>query len=174
MLGDDDFGLALDVFVLAVVILFAMDEGYDVGVLLDGAGLAEVGEQRLLVAGALFGSAGELREGDDGDAEFFGEGFEAAGDAADFLGAVLELFLRAAGGAGHELEVVDDDEVEGAFLLAEAAGLGAHFGEGDAGGVVDEHLGVHEAVERGDELALVFAGDEAGLEFSRADHGLAG
>ncbi len=37
LLGDDDFGLAFDVFVLAVVILFAMDEGYDVGVLFDGA-----------------------------------------------------------------------------------------------------------------------------------------
>ena len=48
-------------------------------------------------------------------------------------------------------------------LLAEAAGLGAHLGEGDAGGVVDEHLGGHESVEGGDELGLVFAGDEAGL-----------
>src|ERR1700734_3862611 len=31
-----------------------------------------------------------------------------------------------------------------------------------------------EAVERGDELALVFAGDEAGLEFAAANHGFAG
>jgi hypothetical protein len=40
--------------------------------------------------------------------------------------------------AGHQLQVVDDDEVELALLLLQAAGLGAHLGQGDAGRVVDE------------------------------------
>ena len=93
LLGDDDLGLALDVFVFAVVVLFAVDEGDDVGVLLDGAGFAEVGEQRFFVAGALLRATGELRQCYDRDAEFFGEGLEAAGDGADFLGAVFELGL---------------------------------------------------------------------------------
>ena len=57
LLGDDDFGLAFEVFVFAVVIFFAMDEADDVGILLDRAGLAEVREQGLFVAGALLGTA---------------------------------------------------------------------------------------------------------------------
>src|SRR6201999_2141160 len=56
LLGNDDLGLALEVFVLAVVILLAMNERDHVRVLLDGARLAEVGEQRLLVASALLAS----------------------------------------------------------------------------------------------------------------------
>jgi hypothetical protein len=81
-------GIGLAVFV-AVVVAFAVDEGDDVGVLFDGAGFAEVGEERLLVAAALLGGAGELREREDGDVQFFGERFEAARDGRDFLGAVL-------------------------------------------------------------------------------------
>jgi hypothetical protein len=60
LLGDDDLGLALHVFIVAVVVLLAVDEGDHVGVLLDGAGLAQVAEQGLLVAGALLAAAGEL------------------------------------------------------------------------------------------------------------------
>ena len=72
LFGDDDLGFAFEVFVFAVVVLLAVDEADDVGVLLDGAGFAEVGEERLLVAGALLGASGELGEGYDGDAEFLG------------------------------------------------------------------------------------------------------
>ena len=50
LLGDDDLGLALGlgVFVavlVLVVVAVAVDEGDDIGVLLDGAGLAEIGQQ---------------------------------------------------------------------------------------------------------------------------------
>ena len=78
LLCDDDLGFALQVFVLAVVVFFAVDEADDVGVLLDGAGFAEVGEHGALVAGALFVGTRELGGGDDGDFELLGEGFEAA------------------------------------------------------------------------------------------------
>src|SRR6185437_12736246 len=60
LLGDDDLRLALEVFVLAVVVLLAMDERNHVRILLNGAGFAQVREQRLLVAGALFASTREL------------------------------------------------------------------------------------------------------------------
>ena len=66
LLGDDDLGLAFEVFVLAVVVLLAVDEADYVGVLLDGTGLAEVAEQRLFVAAALLAGTGELRECDTG------------------------------------------------------------------------------------------------------------
>jgi len=78
LLGDDDFGFALEVFVFAVVVLFAMDEGDDVGVLFDRAGLAKIGEQRLFVAGALFAATRELLQSDDRNLHLFGQRFQAA------------------------------------------------------------------------------------------------
>src|SRR5664280_2495030 len=73
LLSDDDLGLTLHVFVVAVVVLLAVDECDDVGVLLDGAGLAQVAEQGLLVAGALLAAAGELAEREHGDAHLLGQ-----------------------------------------------------------------------------------------------------
>src|SRR3954470_2263825 len=61
LLADDDLGDPLLLGVL-VVDLVAIDEGHEIGVLLDGAGLAEVGQLRAVVAGTLFGAARELRQ----------------------------------------------------------------------------------------------------------------
>ena len=66
LLGDDYVGLALGVGVFLtvfglVVVALAVDEGDDVGILLDRAGLAEVGEQGYLVAVALFARARAAR-----------------------------------------------------------------------------------------------------------------
>ena len=177
MFGDDDFGFVVGFGVglgvlVAVVVAVAVDEGDDVGVLLDGAGFPKVGEERLAVAAALLRGAGELGERDDGDVEFFGECFEATGDGGDFLGTVLVAAgLRAHGTGAHQLEVVDDDEVETALRLAEAARFGAHFGEGDAGGVVDEDVGLDEALEGGGEFVAIFAEEETFLNFDGVDDG---
>jgi hypothetical protein len=94
LLGDDDLGFALEVFVFAVVVLLAVDEADDVGVLLDRAGLAQVGEQRLLVAGALLAAARELRERDDGHLHLFGERLQAARDAETSWVRFSKPFLR--------------------------------------------------------------------------------
>ncbi|HKH47873.1 MAG TPA: hypothetical protein VKM72_24715, partial [Thermoanaerobaculia bacterium] len=74
------------------------------GVLLDRAGLGEVGELGAWVAapGEL---AVELGEDDHGDAELAGEGLEPARDQGDFQPALLDFDAR-----GDELEVVDDQE----------------------------------------------------------------
>src|SRR5215475_7298611 len=60
VLGDDHLGdpLLAVVGVVAVVVLLAVEEHHEVGVLLDGAGLAEVGENRARVV-ALLGRAVE-------------------------------------------------------------------------------------------------------------------
>src|SRR5437016_3418715 len=50
-----------------------IDEHDDVGVLLDGAGFAEVGELRAALV--TLGCAGELAENEDGDLQLFGEAF---------------------------------------------------------------------------------------------------
>src|SRR5271166_3974642 len=57
LFGDDEFGDAFEVGIVLLVDLFAEDEGHDVGVLLDGAGFAQVGELWTMVASAAFGSA---------------------------------------------------------------------------------------------------------------------
>src|SRR5450759_6039700 len=62
VLGDDEVGFA-GAFVF-VVGIFAVKEDDHVGVLLEGAGLAEVAEEGLLV-GALLGASVELGDGDD-------------------------------------------------------------------------------------------------------------
>src|SRR6516164_6610925 len=62
LLGNDDFGEAFEVRIVFLVDLFAEDEGDDVGVLLDRARLAQIGELRSMVSTTAFGSAAELRE----------------------------------------------------------------------------------------------------------------
>src|SRR5665647_2372616 len=82
VLGDDEVGFAgAFVFVVGV---FAVQEDHHVGVLLEGAGLAEVAEEGLLV-GALLGAAVELGDRDDGDLELLGEELDLAGELACLL-----------------------------------------------------------------------------------------
>jgi len=47
MLGDDQVGKAVGLLVGVAVVVLAEEEGDDVGILLDLAGLAQVGELRL-------------------------------------------------------------------------------------------------------------------------------
>src|SRR5712672_6673 len=79
LLGDAEFGFfALFGSGAGFEEMRAVDEHDDVGVLLDGAGFAEVGELRAALV-ALWG-AGELAEDEDGNLQLFGEAFEGAGD----------------------------------------------------------------------------------------------
>ncbi len=65
-------------------------------------------------------------------------------------------------------------QVETAFLLLEAAGLGAHLGHRDAGRVVDEEARLHEAFHGVGELLHVFLAEEAGAQLVRVDLGVRG
>ena len=58
---------------------------------------------------ALLSGAGELRQRDDGTAEFAGQVLEAPGNVAHLLRAVL---ARCTVGHLDELEIVDDEQVE--------------------------------------------------------------
>ena len=170
LLGDDDdgfvefIGVGVHPFLVAAVHDgFAVQEHDDVGILLDAAGFAEVAG----AGEALFGFAGaiELREAEDGDVEFAGEGFDAAGDRGDFLLAVVGL-----AGGFHELEVVDGDEFD-VVLELEAAGLGAEVHEGEAGGIVDEDLALREFADGVGEAVAVLFGEHAAAEFVGIDAG---
>jgi hypothetical protein len=132
LLGDDDLGDALLFDVLLPLVfrhvhLLAVDEDDHVGVLLDGPGFAEVGQLRPRFAPAFLGRSTELGDADDGDLELFGQLFERAGDEGHLLVAVLE-----SGPRPHELDVVDEDDVQALFHL-QAAGLGLHLHQGQGG-----------------------------------------
>ncbi len=137
LLGYDDVGLIVDffaalhpavpalveltvVFVGAliglgtlVIILLAVNEHDDVGVLLDRTGFTQVGELRPLIVALLDGAA-ELREREDRNVQFLSDRLQAAGDFRDFLNPVF----RAAGvRAAHQLEIVEHNEVQPVLAL---------------------------------------------------------
>src|SRR5579884_781096 len=131
LLGDDDLRDVLLVAVL-VVDLVAVDERDHVGVLLDGARLAQVGEPGLGRV-AVLDLPIELRERDHGHVELLGEGLERARDLGDLLLAAVLAF-----GAAHELEVVDHDEAEPRARLAlEPPRLRPQLEDAQRGRVVD-------------------------------------
>ena len=79
-----------------------------------------------LMAGALLAGAGKLGKGDDRHVQLLGHNLEISGNFGNFLNAVVDPF-----GARHQLQIVDDDEVD----VAQAAQR-LHFGHGDARRVV--------------------------------------
>ena len=62
---------------------------------------------------------------------------------------------------GHELEIVDDDQVQALFGLQPASAI-AHLGRRDPGGVVDEDLGLRQHPSRLDQPAPLRLIDVAG------------
>ena len=134
LLGDDHVGdpLALGV---ALVQLFAVEHDDDVGVLLERARVAQVGQLRLsLIPLALFGLSGKLRQRDDRDLQLLGQELQAARDLRDLLRAVVETAV-----ARHQLEVIHEDQVE-PLLPLQALRLGAHHGHRHGGAVIDEEV----------------------------------
>src|SRR5260221_13692246 len=150
LLGDDDFGEpgdALDILRPAVaavvelvvglvrpahrlgtadIVFLAEDEHDDVGVLFDRARFAEVGQHWPLVL-AVLDRARELRQRHDRDVELLGDALETAGNLRNLLHAVLGAAPIPV--ALHELEVIDDDEVE-PFLPLEPPCTGPQRGYG--------------------------------------------
>ena len=163
VLGDDDFCLVLVLGVLVVIVL-AVEKHDDVGVLLKGAGLAQVGEHRPLDL-ARFDGARELRERDDRHVELARERLQGTRDLGDLLLAVVAVLVRP---ALHELQVVDDDEVE-AVLRLEAARLRAQVHDRDARRVVDVNRRAVELVGDGDELRPVRVVELARAQELRVD-----
>ena len=87
------------------------------------AGVAKVGQDRLLLSPSLLDRAAELGQCDHRDVQFARQALEAAGDLADLFDSALDPSLVA-----HQLEVVDDDQAEALFeLVVKPARLGANF-----------------------------------------------
>src|SRR6478735_4281943 len=159
VLGEDQLG-ASRVLRFLVVVVVAVEEADEVGVLLDCTGLAQVREDRALV-GALLGRAGELRDADHRDIQLPGKNLQAAAELGHLLDAVGAGVV-----ASHQLEVVDDDQPEAlvaaaALLGVQAPGLGAQLEQAEVRGVVDPEGGGLELVAGLHDLRPVLAGDLA-------------
>src|SRR5690554_4500451 len=85
LLADDQLGQALIVGVVGIIDLVAIDEGYHVRVLLDGARFTKVRHHRSFV-GTLLEGAVELGERHHRTAELLGQPLERAGDLGDLAG----------------------------------------------------------------------------------------
>jgi hypothetical protein len=83
LFGNDDFGHTWLFTGIFGVILIAVDEHDDVGVLLNGARLAQIAHHGTFVW-ALLHAAVELRQGDDRTLQFLGQHFEATGNFTEF------------------------------------------------------------------------------------------
>ena len=142
--------------------LLAEDEEHDVGVLLERAGLAQVGELRPVIA-ARFRRAAELAQREDRHLQLFREDLERARNRRELLLAVLEPPAPL-----HQLQVVDDEHVE-AVLELQPPRLRAHLEDAERGRVVDEDLRVVQAPERVDQPRVVLLAEESAAEPVRVD-----
>ncbi len=133
-----------------VVDLRAVEEHDHIGVLLQGAGLAQVRELWPMVFAPLLRRPGELGKRHHGHVQLLGQFLEGAGDVGNLQVAVLMLAA-----APHQLQVIDDDEIE-AVLLCQASRFGAHFQDRDARRVIDEDGRLIEHFHRTQQL-LPFA-----------------
>ena len=150
MFADDTFGQSFKLG-FGVVVFVAVHEHNQVGILFDGAGFAQVGHHRAFV-GTLFHRAAQLRQGDDGNLQLFGQGFERTGDFTQFGGAVV-----GAAGTRHQLQVVDDNQPEFASELSgQPARPRPKFERGQAGGFVDKHRSVGQLDHRFVQTAPMF------------------
>ena len=166
LLADDDLGLAMQVahplgpfrhlvelvvrgFFPLDVIFLAEDKHHDVGVLLDRARFPKVAQLGPLVVAA-FDLTAQLRQGDNRDIQFLGDGFQTLGDLRNLVDPAV---LRGRG--AEKLQVVDKERIE-PVLAFQAAGPGGELADRQGGRVVDikraglkRLCGIDEAAEFG-------------------------
>ena len=131
LLGDDDGGLALFIG-FPVVVILAVEKRDQIGVLLDGARLAKVGEIRAPSLPRL-DRPGELAQRHHRDIQLLRQTLEPAGDLADLDLAALEPLAP----VGNELEIIDDDEPK-ALIGQKAAAFRPDVEHGGFGRIVHE------------------------------------
>src|SRR5690349_9694222 len=124
LLRDDDFRSSLKLRIVLLIDLFPENKHNKVSVLLDRARFPEVGKLRPMVAASAFRSAAQLGQSNDRNVQFLGKPFQATGDRRNFLRTVLETLSS----SRHELQVIDDDQIESSLCLFQTASLRSHFG----------------------------------------------
>ncbi len=130
-----------------------------------GDALTQVRELRAVIRTRLRGAA-QLREHDDRDVQLFRQALERPRDRRQFQRAVLE-----SPAARHELDIVDDQQVEPVLGL-QPARLGAHLQHADTRRIVDEQLHRAQRLERVRDARVVLLSDRAAHQAMAVDLGL--
>src|SRR5574341_1003884 len=153
VLGQMDFRHPLLRALVAVlkggVHLRPVNENHQVGVLLDGAGIPQVGEQGPPVATPLFRGPRQLGERDDRRLELPGQRFQRAGDEADLLLAAVRVR-----GPAQQLQVVHHEQPD-VVLRLEPPGLGTELEQAERGAVVDPDGGGAQQARGARHLGIV-------------------
>ena len=161
--GQDDFCNVL-VLRFLIVVIFAVQEGNDIRILFQGPRFAEVTEHRPFILPA-FDTAAELGQGDERYFQFPRQGLEGPGNLGNFLLAAFGIAPL------HELQVVDDDQVQAVFRL-EAPRFRSHFGDRDARRIVDVNGRLIKLIAGiGQARPLFIAVELACAQFLRVDMG---
>ena len=151
------------------IIILAVDEEHDVGVLLDRARFAQVRQLRPLVL-ALLDRAAQLRQADHRHVELLGELLQAAADLRDFLDAVV---VARPARALQQLEIIDDDHAD-TLLPLQPPGARAKRGDGQAGRVVNVERKALQFGRRAREMAELLLADLAHAQILGTDARLLG
>ena len=104
----------------------------DIGILLDGTGFTQIRQTGFAIL-VLLEFAVELGQHDDRHVQLLGQSLHTVGDVGDFL---LAVVLGLLGVRMHQLEVVDDDELD-LVLLPHPSGPGPELENGKPRRVID-------------------------------------
>ena len=137
-----------------------MDESHDVGVLLDGPRFAQVRKLGAFRTAAQLRSTAQLREGDDRHVQLLGDGLQRAGDESHLLFAVALRILRS---AGHQLQIVDDDDLDVVVYL-QTPGFRAEFEDRQRRRIVDVKGGRPQRLGRRLQVAPLLGRKTAALD----------
>ena len=127
MFGDDDFGHTWLLARFFGVVLVAVNEHDDVGILLDGTRLSQVAHHGAFV-GALLYTSVELRQGNHRALQLTGQHLQTPRNFTQFSGPVFAVV----GCATHQLEVVHHNQAQLSALARQATRVGAKFTGGEA------------------------------------------
>src|SRR5918994_2072265 len=133
-----------------LIVLVAVYEHDHVGVLLDRAGLAQVGQLRTLVL-ALLDRARQLRQCQHGDVQLLGDRLQGLRDLGDLLDTIA---LPRAAHRPDQLEIVDDQERQTVAPL-ETARARAQGRDRERRSVIDEQRPLGQVLARLDHLVVI-------------------
>ena len=164
MLRNDHFGDALGFDLLRKVVLVAVDEHHNIGILLNRTGFTEVAQTGSLVLTG-FDSTVQLGQRDDRNMELSRKALKRPRDHGDLL--LTVLLARPV----HQLEVVDHDQVK-AWLAAKTPALRPDLGNSETRRVIDEDVLLVQSTCGIRQLGEVALFQVAGAEFLRIDTAL--
>src|SRR5262249_14566960 len=167
LLGNNDFRTPLQVGIVLLVDLFTEDEHHKISTLLDRTRFAQVRQLRSMITAAAFGSTAQLRERNHRDMQFLRKRLESSRNCRHFLRAVLESLAP----AGHQLQVIDDDQIKRATGLLQASRFSAHLAERNSRSIIDVDMRTGQLFHGAYDFLHIIAPEGPSTHLVRVDSG---